>query len=183
VCEAESLLTPCTETSPLRLKLPCAHSRRFRGARVLLWRVFVSWNGSRHTRERKPQPRAHSKRRIQNVILHISTSFRTWIEKSSLTPLSCRVSAPHGEDMPEACPYSSGAIAFPFVSFVYLRGQKRWTGVRRNSLHSGVTVHTVTQTERTVLSMGFSCCYFLWKKVTKELAESERTLQSPPRAP
>jgi hypothetical protein len=40
-------------------------------------------------------------------------------------------------------------------------------GVRRNSLHGGVTAHAVTQTECSVCS----CCYFLWKKVTKELCE------------
>jgi hypothetical protein len=51
--------------------------------------------------------------------------------------------------------------------------------VRRDSLHWGVTVHTVTETDCSV----YSCCYFLWKKVTKELAESERALQSPPHMP
>jgi len=36
------------------------------------------------------------------------------------------------------------------VSFMYLRAKKSRTGVRRNSLHWGVTVHTVTQTECSV---------------------------------
>jgi len=36
---------------------------------------------------------------------------------------------------------------------------------RHCAQHWGVTAHAVTQTERRVCS----CCYFLWKKVTKEL--------------
>jgi hypothetical protein len=82
--------------------------------------------------------------------------------------------------MPEACPYSNCVVAFPLrvlrvPSWTKDAGQESGATPRP----WGVTAYAVTQTERGVCS----CCYFLWKKVTKELAESERTLQSLPRVP
>jgi hypothetical protein len=117
------------------LKLPSAHSRRFRGARV-----FVAAQSSCRAMVHDT-PDKGNRRRV--VILSearnphdIATSFRTWIEKPSFTPLSCGVSTPtikqgrHGlsatpvrrdgrggrEDMPEACPYSNGVVAFPLLA-------------------------------------------------------------------
>jgi hypothetical protein len=40
-----------TETLPLRVHLPTAHRRRFRGLGFLLRCMFVSWSGPRHPRD------------------------------------------------------------------------------------------------------------------------------------
>jgi hypothetical protein len=74
----------------------------------------------------------------------------------------------HGKNMPDYCPhrncFDGRAISLRALR-VSSRTKRRRTGVRRNSLHWGVTAHAVTQTQCSVCS----CCYFLWKKVTKEL--------------
>jgi hypothetical protein len=51
-----------------------------------------------------------------------------------------------------------------------LRRNRCCTGLpsRPRDQHWGVTAHAVTQPEHSAYH-GFSCCYFLWKKVTKEL--------------
>jgi len=54
--------------------------------------------------------------------------------------------------MPEACPYSSGAIAFPLrVLRASSWTKRRRTGVRRNRLHWSVTAHAVTPDSDTSL--------------------------------
>jgi hypothetical protein len=121
VNESESLRTPCTETYPLRLKLPSAHRRRFRGARIFCcaarWCRRSSFSsrclqqdmpeacpysngvGTRLPRvqslpDRSPAQQGLSFGAKRKSADDIATTFRTWIENSSFTPLTCGVPTP-----------------------------------------------------------------------------------------
>jgi hypothetical protein len=98
-----------------------------------------------------------------------SPAQHTTTEASRLTRRNPRAVTHAGQQaMPEACPYNNyfDNDTFPLrVLRASSWTRRRRTGVRRNSLHWGVTAHAVTHTEFDVCS----CCYFLWKKVTKEL--------------
>jgi hypothetical protein len=158
VCETERLpctfhrnLTPSIEAS-LRAQPPIP-----RGADFRLPCVLVSWSGPGH-----PENGTHT---------------RTVILSEAKNPDQDGQGCHGLRELFSAVTRAVGSALDPPLLFQEkgpgdeLRGLthkhfRMWIE-KSSKLRWGVTAHAMTQTERRVCS----CCYFLWKKVTKELCE------------
>jgi hypothetical protein len=141
----------------------------------------------------------HGPRREPKTPDDIATSFRMWIENSSAFFHHGGVSTPHTgehdqhhathtrsahrfqphtqENMTEACPYSNAEVAFPLRVLRVTSWRKKPPD--RSPAQQALCGTPVPPSSPTLGRHGprrdasrvqvIPCCYFLWKKVTKEL--------------